>query len=238
VKRDPLGGWYKMHVLVGTSGAVLYRSTAVWAFCLTLGHQSDLTGQTRFDLTALASRTQAFGGTGPGFTLGVGLPVPAHHTWLSAAVGAVYWHARTQIVSFPNDPYGRRISGVGPVIELRQAPWRRGPRLYQAASAQLATSRIPDRYQLGIARDSLPTIPREDFIDTRRGLGLAAELGVRQPVIGHLGVTVAASAVHQQLFPAAAQWFTRFQVGLHLSLAPAADQPPNPANAAARRARL
>lgn len=217
-----------MRTIRESSRRLAYLSPVILVWLAASVRPTRLVGQSRWELSASVSRTRAFGGAGRGFTVAVGVPLAVYRDWLAGGVGMQYWHARTEIVSFPNDPFGRRVSGVGPILELRQAPWKGGPRFYQAASAQLTTSQIPDRYQSGIERDSAPTTPREDFIGTHHGLGWAAELGVRQPLIEDLALTVAASAVHQRLFPSAPRWVTHLQLGLQLTFPPPGGQPPNP----------
>jgi hypothetical protein len=160
------------------------------------------------ELQAGIGYARLFDGGGFSLALGADRALSSPTRSLQHAVGAGIWYARTTIASDPDDPYGRRMLGLGLRYQLGIGACCRLIHPFVALPVQLLRSNIPDRDFLvpqpalsGIPESPAPR-PVEDVIGAEWGWGLGLELGLRLHIDDRLGARTSLLGMHHDIYRA------------------------------------
>ena len=127
------------------------------------------------------------------------------------ALGGALWYAHTGIASFPDDPEGRHVLGLGARYRLTFA--RMGFfRPFLAVPIEVLHSSIPDRATLQAASllvqgvpEPPPPTPVEDRIGGEWGWGTGLELGFRVAADDRLSAQTSLQALYQNIYGSASR---------------------------------
>jgi hypothetical protein len=178
-------------------------------FILTLWFPTSLAAQAGgIQLQAGLGYARVFDGGGFSLAAGADRTLSSPDRSLQHAVGAGIWYAETTIASDPDDPYGRRMLGLGLRYQLGFGACCRLLRPYVAVPVQLLRSNIPDRtflvpapqLSLSAIPDSPAPRPVEDRIGAEWGWGLGLELGLRLRIDDRLGAQTSLLGMHHDIY--------------------------------------
>ncbi len=176
---------------------------------LTMALVIQLPAQTQapgFEVQAGLGYARVFDGGGISFAAAVERYLSPPTSPLRHAVGGSLWYAHTSIATAPDDPYGRRILGLGLRYQLGLGR-SRSVRPFVAVPVQLLRSNIPDRTDILAGQiqthgvpDPGPPRPVEDLIGAEWGWGAGLELGVRIRLGSNLNVHTSGQGLYQDIY--------------------------------------
>lgn len=166
-----------------------------------------LTQSPNIEFQAGLGYARVFGGGGISFAAAVERPLSPGSGLLQHALGGSLWYAHTSIASFPDDPEGRHITGLGLRYQLELGRCCRSFRPFLAVPVQLLRSSIPDRAQLQ-GTDLLisripqpdPSPPVEDLVGSDWGWGAGLEIGIRLGLAQQLGAQTSVQGLYQDIY--------------------------------------
>jgi hypothetical protein len=148
---------------------------------------------------------RVFDGGGISFAAAVDRQLSTPTSRLQHALGGSFWYAHTSIATAPDDPYGRRLLGLG--LRYQLALGGRSVRPFLAVPVQLLRSNIPDRTTILPAQvqahgvpDPGPPRPVEDLIGAEWGWGAGVELGLRAGLGSQLSAHTSVHALYQDIY--------------------------------------
>jgi hypothetical protein len=149
---------------------------------------------------------RVFDGGGLSFAAAVERHLSSPTSRLRHALGGSFWYARTSIATAPNDPYGRRLLGLGLRYQLGLGR-SRSVLPFVAVPVQLLRSNIPDRTDIlsaqlqahGVPDPGSPR-PVEDLIGAEWGWGAGVELGLRGRLGRQLSAQTSVQAMYQDIY--------------------------------------